>query len=150
MIMGSLRLWAISGLSWPDVWSWLRLHAWMVVGLLGQAVFTARFVVQWLASERKKDSVMPTAFWWLSLGGGLITLVYALHLQSLPFALGQSMGLFVYIRNLMLVSKKKRRAAKKKRREEEAAALADAPVHNRHRPHPHHRRVRSDPAATGE
>jgi lipid-A-disaccharide synthase-like uncharacterized protein len=115
----------------------------MVVGLCGQAVFTARFVVQWLASERKKDSVMPTAFWWLSLIGGLITLVYAIHLQSLPFALGQSMGLFVYIRNLMLVDKKKRRAERRKNRAQNGESAEreqpSEPEHHapRRRPHPH-------------
>ncbi len=89
---------------------------WATVGLLGQGVFTARFVVQWLSSERKRDTVVPEAFWWLSLGGGLVTLTYAIHLQSLAFMLGQSMGLFVYVRNLMLISKRKKREAKQMRR----------------------------------
>jgi lipid-A-disaccharide synthase-like uncharacterized protein len=86
---------------------------WGAVGLLGQGAFTARFVVQWFASERKRETVMPVAFWWLSLAGGLITLTYVVHLGSLALTLGQSMGLFVYVRNLMLVSKARRRAAKR-------------------------------------
>ena len=86
---------------------------WGAVGLLGQGAFTARFVVQWFASERKRETVMPVAFWWLSLTGGLITLTYVIHLGSLALTLGQSMGLFVYVRNLMLVGKARRRAAKR-------------------------------------
>jgi lipid-A-disaccharide synthase-like uncharacterized protein len=143
--MPNLELWAVGGidLSWSAVSPWFWNHAWMVVGLCGQAVFTARFLVQWLASERKKDSVMPTAFWWLSLVGGLITLAYAIHLQSLPFVLGQSMGLFMYVRNLMLVRKKKRRVERRKSRSEESAwADREHPIepthhHSRHRPHHH-------------
>src|SRR3954453_11850186 len=90
-------------------------------GLLGQGVFTARFLVQWIASERKRETVMPVAFWWLSLTGGLITLTYAIHLGSAAFTLGQSMGLFVYVRNLMLSSKAKRRAAKRALRQKARA-----------------------------
>ncbi len=86
---------------------------WGAVGLLGQGAFTARFLVQWLASERKRETVMPVAFWWFSLTGGLITLTYVIHLGSLSLTIGQSMGLLVYVRNLMLVSKARRRAAKR-------------------------------------
>lgn len=81
---------------------------WAGVGLLGQGVFSARFLVQWIASERKRETVVPVAFWWLSLTGGLITLTYAIHLRSAAFTLGQGMGLFVYARNLMLVSRANR------------------------------------------
>lgn len=105
---------------------------WAGVGLLGQGVFTARFVVQWFASERKRDTVIPEAFWWLSLGGGLITLTYAIHLQSLAFMMGQGMGLFVYVRNLMLIHKRKRREEKERRR----AELARGPHARRHGPQP--------------
>jgi lipid-A-disaccharide synthase-like uncharacterized protein len=110
-------------------------HVWAGVGLLGQSVFTARFLVQWIASERKRETVMPVAFWWLSLTGGLITLTYAIHLRSLAFTLGQSLGLFVYIRNLMLSGKAKRRAAKRRRRAEEEAN-AGAPASTLVGPHP--------------
>ena len=88
-------------------------QVWGTVGLVGQGVFTARFAVQWFASERKRETVVPVAFWWLSLLGGLITLTYAIHLRSLAFTLGQSLGLFVYVRNLMIASKAKRRAARR-------------------------------------
>ncbi len=76
---------------------------WQIVGFVGQGVFTARFLVQWIASEKKRDSVVPVAFWWLSLVGGLNLLVYAIHRQDPVFILGQSMGMVVYVRNLMLV-----------------------------------------------
>jgi lipid-A-disaccharide synthase-like uncharacterized protein len=92
----------------------LTLPLWVKVGFLGQALFTARFLVQWLASERKRDSVMPVAFWWLSLSGGTILLAYAaIHLRDPVISIGQAMGLVVYTRNLMLVGKAQRRAAKR-------------------------------------
>ena len=87
----------------------MTLAQWQVVGFVGQGVFTARFLVQWVASEKKRDSVVPVAFWWLSLVGGLNLLVYAIHREDPVFIVGQSMGMVVYIRNLMLVSKRKRR-----------------------------------------
>ena len=76
---------------------------WLAFGLLGQAMFSARFLVQWLASERKRQSVIPTAFWWLSLAGGATLLSYALWRRDPVFILGQGMGLVVYIRNLVLI-----------------------------------------------
>jgi lipid-A-disaccharide synthase-like uncharacterized protein len=84
---------------------------WLVIGILGQSVFFARFLAQWIASERKRDSVVPIAFWWLSLAGGLTTLFYAIHREEPVWAVGQAMGIFIYTRNLMLVAKGKRRAA---------------------------------------
>ena len=92
------------------------LVQWQIVGFIGQGVFTARFLVQWIASEKKRDSVVPVAFWWLSLVGGLNLLVYAIHRQDPVFILGQSMGMVVYIRNLMLVGKRRRRSAREVRR----------------------------------
>ena len=89
---------------------------WWVFGIAGQGIFTARFLAQWLASERKKDSVIPVAFWWLSLAGGMSLLVYAVHRNEPVFAIGQSMGVFIYVRNLMLVAKARRREAKQLRR----------------------------------
>lgn len=83
-----------------------HLDFWAFVGLAGQALFTARFFVQWLASERKKESVMPIAFWYFSLIGGSITLVYAIAIGSLPFSLGQATGLIIYARNLQLIRRK--------------------------------------------
>lgn len=76
---------------------------WLAVGLLGQAMFSARFLVQWLASERKRQSIIPTVFWWLSLAGGSTLLTYALWRRDPVFILGQGMGLVVYLRNLVLI-----------------------------------------------
>ena len=86
------------------------LLTWQIIGFVGQGVFTARFLVQWAASEKKRDSVVPVAFWWLSLVGGLNLLIYAIHREDPVFIVGQSLGMVVYVRNLMLVSKKKRRS----------------------------------------
>ena len=76
---------------------------WLAVGFLGQAMFSGRFIVQWIASERKKASVIPVAFWWLSLVGGVALFAYAVHRGDPVFILGQVAGLVVYGRNLVLV-----------------------------------------------
>jgi len=76
---------------------------WLVIGFLGQGVFFMRWVVQWLASERSARSRVPTAFWYMSLIGGLITLAYAIYRKDPVFIAGQSLGAFVYLRNLMLI-----------------------------------------------
>ncbi len=84
---------------------------WLIVGFMGQALFTSRFLVQWIASERLKKSVIPTAFWWLSIGGGVLLFLYALSRHDPVFSLGQGMGLVVYLRNLMLIRREARRSA---------------------------------------
>jgi lipid-A-disaccharide synthase-like uncharacterized protein len=76
---------------------------WMVLGLVGQLFFSARFIVQWISSERKKQSIIPISFWFLSLGGSAILLMYAIHLKDPVFILGQSAGFIVYTRNLALI-----------------------------------------------
>jgi lipid-A-disaccharide synthase-like uncharacterized protein len=76
---------------------------WLILGFLGQAIFSARFLVQWVASERRKASVVPKLFWWLSLGGGALLLSYAIYRRDPVFMLGQSSGLIVYSRNLVLL-----------------------------------------------
>jgi lipid-A-disaccharide synthase-like uncharacterized protein len=81
--------------------------AWLIVGFLGQALFTARFVLQWIVSERKGQSVMPVEFWWLSLLGGAAVLCYAISRRDPVIAVGQGMGLFVYARNLTLLRRAK-------------------------------------------
>ena len=73
---------------------------WLALGLLGQLLFSGRFLVQWIASERRKTSVVPRAFWYLSLGGGATLLAYALYKRDPVFILGQSAGLLIYARNL--------------------------------------------------
>jgi lipid-A-disaccharide synthase-like uncharacterized protein len=89
---------------------------WLAVGFSGQAIFTMRFLVQWMASERKRDSVVPVAFWWLSLFGGMTLLSYASYKRDPVIITGQAMGVLIYTRNLMLVAKKKKRVAKETRR----------------------------------
>lgn len=86
-------------------------NVWVVIGLAGQALFSARFLYQWIASEKRKESVIPLGFWYLSLGGSLVLLSYAIHRRDPVFILGQAFGSFVYIRNLVLIARKTRRAA---------------------------------------
>jgi lipid-A-disaccharide synthase-like uncharacterized protein len=76
---------------------------WIIVGFAGQALFSARFLVQWLTSERQKKSVVPLAFWYFSIGGGATLLAYAIHRQDPVFIVGQGAGLFIYLRNLQLI-----------------------------------------------
>jgi lipid-A-disaccharide synthase-like uncharacterized protein len=76
---------------------------WLAVGFLGQALFSARFLVQWIHSEKEKRSVFPIAFWYFSIGGGLTLLAYAVYRQDPVFILGQASGLFIYLRNLYFV-----------------------------------------------
>lgn len=76
---------------------------WLAVGFLGQGMFSSRFLVQWVASERRRASVVPVAFWWLSIAGGGLLLSYALHRRDPVFVLGQAAGLLVYARNLVLI-----------------------------------------------
>lgn len=86
-------------------------EAWLVIGFLGQACFFSRFLVQWLASERAGRSVVPRAFWYLSIAGGTIVLTYAIWRRDPVFILGQSVGLFVYLRNLILLRREGARRA---------------------------------------
>ena len=83
---------------------------WLGVGLFGQAVFASRFVVQWLKSEMEGRSVLPVVFWYLSLAGSLLLLVYAVHREDVVFVLGQSCGLLIYARNLYLIRRERRAA----------------------------------------
>lgn len=76
---------------------------WLIIGFLGQACFSARFVVQWLASERRKKSIIPVAFWYFSVAGGAILLCYALYRRDPVFILGQATGLVIYFRNLSFI-----------------------------------------------
>lgn len=74
----------------------------LILGFSGQALFSARFLVQWIASERARRSVVPRVFWWLSLGGGLTLFIYAIARQDPVFMVGQGAGLAIYLRNLRL------------------------------------------------
>jgi lipid-A-disaccharide synthase-like uncharacterized protein len=84
-------------------------RAWLAFGLLGQLIFGARFIVQWIASERKGESHIPLVFWYLSIIGGIITTAYAIHKHDIVFIIGQGAGLVVYTRNLMLIYRAQRR-----------------------------------------
>jgi|SRR5689334_13157914 lipid-A-disaccharide synthase-like uncharacterized protein len=81
---------------WGEFW-------WVVVGLSGQLLFSMRFLIQWIMSERARKSVMPVTFWYFSLAGGLVLLGYAIHRKDPVFIIGQSTGLVIYIRNLWLI-----------------------------------------------
>ncbi len=76
---------------------------WVSFGTFGQLIFFSRWIIQWLSSEKSKTSVIPIAFWWFSLIGGVITLTYAHHIGSFPFMLAQAVGIIVYTRNLLLI-----------------------------------------------
>ena len=80
---------------------------WLVLGMGGQLAFASRFLLQWIVSERRGESVIPIAFWYLSLGGSAILLAYAIHRRDPVFIVGQSFGSVVYIRNLMLIHRKR-------------------------------------------
>ena len=81
---------------------------WLCIGFGGQALFSARFLVQWITSERQKRSVIPVAFWYFSIAGGLTLLSYAIHKRDPVFILGQTTGVFIYARNLYFIYSQKR------------------------------------------
>lgn len=88
-----------------------RLELWWVgIGLAGQLMFTARFLVQWIASERAGRSVIPTAFWYFSIGGAAVLLSYAIYRRDPVFILGQSLGFFIYARNLWFIRRERESA----------------------------------------
>jgi lipid-A-disaccharide synthase-like uncharacterized protein len=86
-----------------DTW----LNGWVIFGFLGQAIFAMRFLIQWIVSEKKKESFVPISFWYFSIGGGIVLLIYAIYKKDPVFMLGQASGLVVYTRNLMLIMKKR-------------------------------------------
>ncbi len=86
---------------------WAILHPLTIFGYFGQAMFTMRFVVQWIASERAKNSIIPKAFWLFSLAGGIMLLIYAILKKDPVFVLGQSAGLLIYTRNIYMIYRKK-------------------------------------------
>ncbi|KAB2882882.1 MAG: lipid-A-disaccharide synthase N-terminal domain-containing protein [Pseudorhodoplanes sp.] len=89
-----------------------NLDWWVLLGVAAQILFTARFVVQWIASERAGRSVVPLAFWLLSIGGGALLLIYALYRKDPVFVLGQGFGVFVYLRNVYFVLNERSRLVK--------------------------------------
>jgi len=80
-----------------------QFDGWVILGFVAQGLFTMRFVVQWIASERARKSVIPVAFWFFSIGGGALLLVYALYRRDPVFIAGQALGLLVYFRNLYFI-----------------------------------------------
>jgi len=96
-------------MDWNAITAWLRgidlSDPWLWFGLTGNVAFFSRFLVQWIASERARDSVIPMAFWHLSIVGSLIMLVYAIHKRDPVFMLAYLPNAFVYVRNVMLIKK---------------------------------------------
>ena len=88
----------------------IKFDGWVILGFIAQGFFTMRFVVQWIASERVGKSVIPIAFWWCSIGGGILLLVYALYRRDPVFIAGQGFGVFVYLRNLYFVLRERKGA----------------------------------------
>lgn len=85
--------------------------AWVIIGLAGQAMFMLRFLVQWVASERARRSLIPVSFWYFSLAGAAVLLAYAIYRKDPVFILGQALGFIVYLRNLRLIRIEQRQSA---------------------------------------
>jgi lipid-A-disaccharide synthase-like uncharacterized protein len=90
----------------------IRFDLWVLFGIAAQFLFGLRFVVQWIASERAGRSIVPLAFWFFSIGGGLMTLVYGLVRREPVIILGQALSLFIYARNLVLIGRERRERAR--------------------------------------
>jgi lipid-A-disaccharide synthase-like uncharacterized protein len=87
---------------------------WLIIGFLGQGFFFMRFVVQWIASERARKSIIPGAFWFFSIGGGIVLLIYAIYRRDPVFIAGQALGLVIYSRNIFFILREKREAVEAK------------------------------------
>jgi lipid-A-disaccharide synthase-like uncharacterized protein len=85
-------------------------NVWLLIGFGGQALFMGRFVIQWLVSERSGRSVIPISFWYLSIAGALVLLVYAMHRRDPVFVAGQGLGVAIYLRNLHLIRSERAQA----------------------------------------
>ena len=101
----------LSGQIWPEAWPkfWLMKQFWIGLSVVSQVMFSARFFVQWLYSEKHGKSLIPRAFWYFSLTGGVLMLIYTLYIREFVLAAGQFAGLFAYSRNLYMVLRDKRR-----------------------------------------
>ena len=97
----TVNLWLVS----------FTLTVWIAVGFAGQLLFSARFIVQWVLSERKGRSYIPMAFWYFSIAGGMTLLAYAIHRQDPVFIVGQAFGLIIYLRNLTLIARERTKAS---------------------------------------
>lgn len=94
-----------------NITSWFSM-AWVAIGFAGQLLFSGRMLVQWFLSEKRRESVMPEVFWWLSLAGGVMLFTYFVWRRDVIAVLGQTSGLVIYARNIRLIGKQKRRAAR--------------------------------------
>lgn len=96
-----------------DINLWLfsfTLTMWIAVGFFGQAMFSLRFIVQWISSEKHGRSYIPMAFWYFSIIGGIILLAYAIHRRDPVFIVGQAFGILIYLRNLHLIFRERRKS----------------------------------------
>mgnify|MGYP005648162305 CR=1 FL=1 len=89
----------------------MTTNQWLIIGFVGQALFGARFIIQWIVSEKKGESTIPLAFWYCSIGGAMVLLTYAIHRQDPVFIVGQSLGSIIYVRNLVLIDRKRKALA---------------------------------------
>ena len=89
----------------------MTTNQWLIIGFVGQALFGARFIIQWVVSEKKGESTIPLAFWYCSIGGAMVLLTYAIYKQDPVFIVGQSLGSIVYVRNLILIDRKRKSMA---------------------------------------
>ena len=80
---------------------------WVILGLFAQCLFSMRFLVQWIYSEKRKESVIPIAFWYFSISGAILLWIYGVHRKEAPIVLGATFGILVYLRNLILIYRKK-------------------------------------------
>ena len=82
------------------------MNFWIILGLFAQFLFFMRFFVQWIVSEKKRQSTIPISFWYFSIAGSILLLIYSIHRKDIVFILGQSVGSFIYMRNLILIYRK--------------------------------------------
>ncbi len=85
-----------------------NLNFFMIIGLIGQGLFSMRFIIQWIASEKAGKSVIPFTFWIFSFGGSLFLLIYAIYRKDPVFILGQAPNLLIYSRNMWLIKKSRK------------------------------------------
>ena len=104
--------WLLKAVKTAEFW-------WVAFGFAAQLLFFLRFLVQWIASERAGKSVMPTAFWYLSLSGGVMLFTYAIYRRDPVFIAGQSLGVLIYVRNIVLINKHRMRGPRQPERGEE-------------------------------
>ncbi|MCQ9208633.1 MAG: lipid-A-disaccharide synthase N-terminal domain-containing protein [Omnitrophica bacterium] len=90
-------------MNFANIFSDYQINSWTILGFFAQFLFFMRFFVQWIASEKKKQSIIPVSFWYFSIAGCLLLLIYAIYRKDIVIVLGQSVGSFVYLRNLTLI-----------------------------------------------